>query len=1690
MTAKVKFITVIIFALALVFAAAFFALPVGEYAEAEIFPSGGFEEEGTNADPYLLENAADFAYLEREVNGGNDFGGKYFKVAPTVIDFNNNPVMIGYVKVTETEASGTTVEERRFNGTIDGQNAVLENIAFTVNTYEGINSYGLFGYLGASGKISNLTIHNVSLSYNCAENGSNYFGGLAGINEGWIENCNVNNLNVVSANSVGGIAYLNKGTILNCKTAFAVGSNCFLGGVAYVNEGTVEKCAVNVTETADAATDLSLGGVVYDNFGAINICAFKSGRELKTSSFGGISISNAVSANINFCYVKADVVTDGAGGICIGNSGSIFTCCFDGSIKAEQAGGICLTNEENATVNAVSVLGGKLEAKNVGIICKDNYGSLSSAFASINLYSDNITPTANGTNVYVDLAATAVVSDGEIPFICGVTQWINDIGNAWISIANYPVLLNIDAYAQEFPEFNDYLLSASIDGAAKITLKTETDTVLTVRKSLLLDLPVLEKQGYVFDGWTDGTNNFNGKTQFAENETATLTPTFTLMDIEFVSESGNVSKIYDGAEVKITSEFFHPLELDYVWYYSENGEDFAEAEITAADKNTYTVISVSQSGYYKCRAVFSDGVQKSEVEGSVISVSILKAAYTAANYDYGDVNYIDGGKYSGKTLKEIPLNEGFYWADETVVPTVPVSSYYAYYNSDRVNYVDFPLYINVTLEKGDYDGITYDYGGDTALYTGRYSGKRLSDVALNAGYSWKDGETVFDVGEEEYAANYNGDRDNYNDYELNIKIRTDKGIYFDITHSDFRGYVYSPDLTLADFTLADNYFWADDTVKPTVAVTEYAAFYNADSVRYEDYSLTVKIFLSQAEPTVNPIVEKTTAYIEEGMPMITLSEGDTAGTINWVTENLRLGVNDYYWRYVPHDENYLSKTGKVTLTVYDMELKSVRYETDETFKAEYKAFETFSRTGLTVYAVFTGGREIAVEKYTVIYAESRDSFRYGDEKVTISYSYDDIVKTAEVAVRVNKAEVEIPSDNSVYRYTGEPQNTVIADTELFTAVSEPQTIPGNYFATVTLRDGINYKWISSEDITVSVPWSILPKLISVPKITEKFTYNGKIQFCGIPESEYYEVLNGQGRTEAGVYYIGLRIKDITLYNWVGAEDDTEVIVEWHIDYKYVSAPKATVTSYTYTGDVIKFLYTAEGSTPDITSGINAGTYTVTFTLKDDNYRWETEPERPTRILKFTIDPISVAAPKVTTEFTYDGTEKSPYTGNDDKYTVTGNSAANAGDYTVTFTLNSSNYHWADGSPSVLRVPWKIIKSKVKIPVVGENPVYNGSEQSAPINSGALYTLENAVGTNAGNYVTMAKLKDKNNYCWADGTVDDKDLEWEILKKVIKIPTITGTYVFCAESVTAITDADEGCTVSGNVGFEAKVYTAAFELNDKVNCVWTDGTTEQKSADWVISVLRLEKPTLTRELYYNGFEQTAPLISSKFYDIENAVGKNADNYVATVKLKYAPSCVWTSGDSSDLQINWRINKAAVDKPTVTDNLLYNGAEQTIKCSLSEFYTVSGAATEAGEHTATVSLKDKENFEWTGGGSDDLNLVFHIYKINFSSDGEELSLNYTAGTPLPIPTKEGFNFAGWYLNSDFSSDRLTSLSTADGDVKLYAKWVKEDIERPADVKKSGLSVGAIIGICIAALCAVIAVIIIILSATKKNKINFRN
>ena len=86
---------------------------------------------------------------------------------------------------------------------------------------------------------------------------------------------------------------------------------------------------------------------------------------------------------------------------------------------------------------------------------------------------------------------------------------------------------------------------------------------------------------------------------------------------------------------------------------------------------------------------------------------------------------------------------------------------------------------------------------------------------------------------------------------------------------------------------------------------------------------------------------------------------------------------------------------------------------------------------------------------------------------------------------------------------------------------------------------------------------------------------------------------------------------------------------------------------------------------------------------------------------------------------------------------------------------------------------------------------------------------------------------------------------------------------------------------------------------------------------------------------------------------------------------------------------------------------------------------------------------------------------VCTVTYHTDGGSIQdqSNYESyrvgvGLTLPIPTKEGFLFRGWYPTENFSGEAVTAIGTdAAGDKTYYAKWEKDeplvDAAKPAEI-----------------------------------------
>lgn len=221
-----------------------------------------------------------------------------------VLDANKN--LVSKSDLTEWKPIGDRWSS--YTGTFDGQGYTISGLYFNNPT----SSYvGLFGCIGANGKISNVGVLDSYFQF------STLGGGVCGVNYGTVRDCK-NTGSVRGFSTIGGVCGFNeKGGIIensfNEGTVSGTGDNAQqIGGVSGYSNGTIKSCY----NTASVSGQESVGGV----------CGFNSvGTTTNCFNEGTVSGQNFV------------------GGVCGNGCGVTTTNCFNGGTVSGQShvGGVC-----------------------------------------------------------------------------------------------------------------------------------------------------------------------------------------------------------------------------------------------------------------------------------------------------------------------------------------------------------------------------------------------------------------------------------------------------------------------------------------------------------------------------------------------------------------------------------------------------------------------------------------------------------------------------------------------------------------------------------------------------------------------------------------------------------------------------------------------------------------------------------------------------------------------------------------------------------------------------------------------------------------------------------------------------------------------------------------------------------------------------------------------------------------------------------------------------------------------------------------------------------------------------------------------------------------------------------------------------------------------------------------------------
>lgn len=365
-----------------------------------------------------------------------------------------------------------------------------------------------------------------------------------------------------------------------------------------------------------------------------------------------------------------------------------------------------------------------------------------------------------------------------------------------------------------------------------------------------------------------------------------------------------------------------------------------------------------------------------------------------------------------------------------------------------------------------------------------------------------------------------------------------------------------------------------------------------------------------------------------------------------------------------------------------------------------------------------------------------------------------------------------------------------------------------------------------------------------PTVSGTYTYNGQEQTVVLNDydADKMTILSGNTGMAAGDYNVVISPK--TGYCWADNTTD-EISLTWSIKKASIAYIPTQSGSIEYSGNskTPSFANYNEDSlrTSGDTTGTDAGTYTITFTPKE-NYQWS-DGTITGKNVQWTIQRAiiqNVPTPKETLNYT--GSEISPRWNNYDpaKLTIGGTtSAINEGDYYATFTP-TINYKWGDETTTAKEVMWSIANNYISItPSQHGTLAYSGEEQSPQwdnYDSNKLTLSGETVGTNAQTY--QATFTPKEGYVWYNnGVTSDAPItvEWVIDRAYINnYPAPTGTleYTGSQQSPTWEYYDSNKMTISGTTNAtDAGTYTAMFTPTS--NYKWGTGSTSSRNVNWTI-----------------------------------------------------------------------------------------------------------------------------------------------------------------------------------------------------------------------------------------------------------------
>lgn len=613
-------------------------------------------------------------------------------------------------------------------------------------------------------------------------------------------------------------------------------------------------------------------------------------------------------------------------------------------------------------------------------------------------------------------------------------------------------------------------------------------------------------------------------------------------------------------------------------------------------------------------------------------------------------------------------------------------------------------------------------------------------------------------------------------------------------------------------------------------------------------------------------------------------------------------------------------------------------------------------------------------------------------------------------------------DGKAFTYTGNDGKTVTAtasvlSTDYVDTLAYTTGIPtimnaGSYEVTLTLTDATNHKWAELTGLDSHVTYTINGATLTYTVVIDEEiatlptlnTYNnGKVEYDKVDGKDviHVPVTDSQDKTlytvtvnrpegvdsdsmPVGVYTVVVSLNDKANYNWsaltaagwtYNATEETFTYT-YNVVAKKLTAPTYTVDKTTYNGAPVTITFGAceasynvsikdsHGNTFSATDVTDAETYTITLTLKDDNYLWNNGSDTITLTQTFTIAPtdanvdLTVNGQQYNSNSTFDykndtydyaltvnGVSGALTNGADKDYTYTitytnvagtetgtATEITKAGTYVITLTMSNSNY---EAITETYTITIKPIEVSHTITNKGTY-TYNGSVQTPTIEvtptadytSVITQTADGSADSSfAGSYSIAWNLNDTNNYTWKDSTP-------------------TETYTINPAKVTPVVkvNSTQIAKTGNSFVYTSGEYTVTVTIEDLT--VGTDFTVDQ--ADTIKGVDSYDvKITLRGDAAIN-------------YTFTEDEKDTEETYTfsitpAEVKAEFTLTDDTLTDDNGDAYTYTDYNKTV----TATASVTSNGYVSTLEYTTSIPNDIKNAT----EYTVTYTLTDAVNHKWS-------------------------------------------------------------------------------------------------------------------------------